>query len=296
MVEIKVNKDKSEIISYDNAGVPIYIRESLLSAYPGYRMLCHWHEDMEFISVIDGQMNYYINGETVLLKKDDVIMVNSGQLHYGYSNRKEECCFQCIIFHPSLITANKILYKKFVEPVTGSHGLNYLLFHKEETLTALLHSIYQIKAVHSSSYELEAVNLFLKLWNHIYKIVIDQYADAFQPVDGDLQVQKQMVSYICQNYALNLSLDDIAASGGVCRSKCCQLFKKYTGQSPMDFVNAYRLECSQHLIASTSRNITEICTACGFNHLSYFTKQFHAKYGCTPRDYRKQNFTADSGV
>ena len=59
MIEMKVNKDSSEILPYHTTGVPIFIREGFLSSYPGYRALCHWHEDLEFICVLDGEMNFY---------------------------------------------------------------------------------------------------------------------------------------------------------------------------------------------------------------------------------------------
>lgn len=288
MIDVKINKDNSEIIPYDEAGIPIYIREGYLSFYPDYRALCHWHEDIEFIYIIDGQMDYYINGKDILLKKGDSVMINSGRLHYGYSNCKKECHFYCIILHPSLLTTNKILHKRFVEPITRNQGLNYLLFEQKEDIASLLQTLFQLKTSPSSSYELEVIGLFHILWNQIYKIGIAQYHDTIQAADSELQAQRQMVSYIYQNYSANISLDDIATAGNVCRSKCCRIFKKYVGQSPMDFVNAYRLECSQHLLSTTDLNITEICTASGFNHLSYFSKQFQIKYGCTPRSYRKK--------
>lgn len=49
---------------------------------------------------------------------------------------------------------------------------------------------------------------------------------------------KQMVSYIYQNYREIISLDDIASAGNVSVSKCCILFKKYLQQFPIDFVNS----------------------------------------------------------
>lgn len=287
MTEVKINKDSSEIIPYDEAGIPIYIREGFLSAYPDYRALCHWHEDIEFIYVIGGQMNYYINGQNILLKEGDSVMVNSGRLHYGYSNCSAECHFYCIILHPSLITTNKKLIQKFVEPVTENHKPDYLLFQSEDNAAEIFQSLFDLKRNPSPSYELEVIGLFQKIWYKIYQKISTQHKDSLITADADLLSQQRMVSYIYQNYSGTLSLDDIAAAGNVCRSKCCQIFKKYVGQSPMDFVNAYRLECSQHLLLTTSLNITEICTVCGFNHLSYFSGQFRLKYGCSPREYRK---------
>ena len=84
MIDIKVNKDNSEIISYDVAGIPIYIREGYLSFYPNYRALCHWHEDIELIYVLDGRMKYYVNGKVIIMESGDSVMINSGSTANGF--------------------------------------------------------------------------------------------------------------------------------------------------------------------------------------------------------------------
>ena len=95
------------------------------------------------------------------------------------------------------------------------------------------------------------------------------------------------MSFICRHYGEPLSLEAIAAAGHVSRSKCCQIFRKYVGQSPVEFLNAYRLKVGRNLLRDTERNVTEIATVCGFSHLSYFSRQFAAAYGRTPREYRR---------
>ena len=91
----KVMQDASEIVRYDEVGIPLYIREGLLSSYPDHRALCHWHEDIEWVQIRSGQMNYYINGKRVLLNAGEAIIVNSRQMHYGYSENGQECDFIC---------------------------------------------------------------------------------------------------------------------------------------------------------------------------------------------------------
>ena len=49
----KVMQDASEIVRYDEVGIPLYIREGLLSSYPDHRALCHWHEDIEWVLLAD---------------------------------------------------------------------------------------------------------------------------------------------------------------------------------------------------------------------------------------------------
>ena len=52
-------------------------------------------------------MNYYVNGHNVLLKENDGIMVNTRQLHYGYSVCQHDCTFiSHILFHPSFCPQN----------------------------------------------------------------------------------------------------------------------------------------------------------------------------------------------
>lgn len=66
------------------------------------------------------------------------------------------------------------------------------------------------------------------------------------------------------------------------------MFRRYLGQSPVDFLNEYRLRFSGHLLRSTELPVTEIALSCGFNHLSYFSKLFTERFGCPPREYRRQ--------
>lgn len=61
-INVDVMQDASEIVRYDETGIPLYIQTGELSRYPDRKALCHWHDDLEFIKIIDGEMNYYING------------------------------------------------------------------------------------------------------------------------------------------------------------------------------------------------------------------------------------------
>lgn len=285
---IKINRDNSEIIAYNEPGIPIYLQEGHLYHSPDYRYLCHWHEDIEFIYVLDGEMDYFVNGKSIPLKTGDMIMVNSGRLHFGYSDRHSDCHYYCAVLHPSLLTTNKKLSERYITPLTGSSQPDYFLFSHEDDIAAQMLSIYNTKTGSSPCPELEAISLFQNLWIQLYQRILPSLCKETENADSDLATQRRMVSFIYQNYSSAITLEDIANAGQVCRSKCCQIFKKYMGQSPMDFVNSYRLENSQQLLEKTSLSVTDICLACGFNHQSYFTKQFRAKYQCTPKEYRKQ--------
>ena len=60
-VFIELNDDRSEKIPYDSPDYPIYIRQGVLSHYPNYAAPSHWHDDIELIAVLDGEMDYHVN-------------------------------------------------------------------------------------------------------------------------------------------------------------------------------------------------------------------------------------------
>ncbi len=281
-----------EIVRYNSPGIPLYIQRDQLALYPDMQALCHWHEDLEFLCILDGFMNYSVNGKKIPLSKGSCLLVNSRQIHYGFSENRQDCDFVCIVFHPQLFTGNPILYQKYILPVLENPGLEYLLFSGEtqETLSIrdTLCKILSLKEEGRTGYELEVIGLIDTLWSRLLSGPVRLSSPSGKAPSNDLSIQKDMVSFIHRHYTEKLSLASIAASGSVCRSKCCALFKRYMRQSPIDFLNCYRLEVSRGLLENTSMSITQIATSCGFNHLSYYSRLFLRNYGCTPGDYRKK--------
>lgn len=93
--EVIVSSDLSERIDYNIPDLPIYARRDALSSFPDYRCPCHWHRDLEFIHVISGQMQYFVNGAIVTLEAGNGLVVNSSRLHYGFSPQQRQCRFTC---------------------------------------------------------------------------------------------------------------------------------------------------------------------------------------------------------
>lgn len=291
-ITIEVMQDFSEIVQYEHIGIPLYIRTADLSIYPGMSAPCHWHDDIEWIYILTGKMYYSINGKKILLQEKDSLMVNARQMHYGYSCQNQDCRFLCILFHPSLFGSNKTLLQTYVAPVIEDADCEYLHFHanqiRGQEIAGYLEQIRCLKEGAAKAYEMQVIAVIFQLWSRLLQCGEFIVRDNSKHGSSDLEIQKNMVSFIYQHYAEQISLEDIAASGNVSRSKCCMIFKHYMQQSPVDFLNTFRLKTSCSLLRNTEKSITEIAFSCGFNHLSYFSKQFIKNFGCTPREYRSQ--------
>lgn len=103
-----LNENNSEKVCYDIHHYPVYIRRGLLSHYLNYSAPNHWHDDIELIAVLSGEMEYSVNGEILALKKGQGLLVNAGQMHFGFSRKKQNVilsvsfCIRCcyLPFHP----------------------------------------------------------------------------------------------------------------------------------------------------------------------------------------------------
>ena len=287
--DLEIMGGNSEVVHYERQGLPLYIRTADLEQFTGKRAACHWHDDLEWIHILDGTMNYSVNGRKLPLKVGDSLLVNGRQMHYGYG--EGGCRFLCILFHPSLFGDNQVLRQEYIRPVLENPALEYLYFDGEEEegrkTGKALRRMAEFKEAGEMAYEMDVIGWMCLLWAEILRKADVGGGVCPAGEREDRAAQKEMVSFICRHYGEPLSLEAIAAAGHVSRSKCCQIFRKYVGQSPVEFLNAYRLKVGRNLLRDTERNVTEIATVCGFSHLSYFSRQFAAAYGRTPREYRR---------
>lgn len=72
------------------------------------------------------------------------------------------------------------------------------------------------------------------------------------------------------------------------RTQFSQLLKKQTGDTPVVFLNRARLRAAQRLLGQTTRSITEIALAVGFNSSQYFATVFKEFTGTDARSFRAQ--------
>ena len=94
---------------------------------------------------------------------------------------------------------------------------------------------------------------------------------------------KTLLSYVNENYAKKISMNDAAAFLDVSQQYFCRYFKKSTGMSFVDFLNDLRLRRASQEILLTSKSMQSIATDNGFENIGYFFKLFKQKYGHTPR-------------
>ena len=97
------------------------------------------------------------------------------------------------------------------------------------------------------------------------------------------------ICFVNENFAEDLTMEDVAKRFHFTPSYYSVCFKKRTGFNFSRYITNLRIEKACHLLVKTNNKIKEISTTVGYQDPAYFGKVFKEKVGCSPDQYRKRN-------
>ncbi|QUI25265.1 response regulator [Vallitalea pronyensis] len=102
------------------------------------------------------------------------------------------------------------------------------------------------------------------------------------------------LDYMHKNYRDHISIETVSHYIDRNANYFCHLFKKETGVSIQDYINAIRIKQSKQLLKNTSLMAYEIADQVGFSSYKYYYNCFKKNVGLTPTQYRNKTFHADT--
>ena len=105
--------------------------------------------------------------------------------------------------------------------------------------------------------------------------------------DGDSVVFSAQ-QYITARYQQQLTVRLLAAQCHVDSCYLSHLFKKTLGVSPLQYINAFRVNAAGRLLQTTDMSVQEISQTVGYENLNHFYAQFRKYRDETPMEYRRR--------
>lgn len=257
----------------------------------------HWHDNIEIIYLADGHAVFDIGGQSIDAVTGDIIFVNSGQLHSGYSVDNTYVSFYALVFNKSLLGSQvpDPYHIKYIAPFLEGHSLfpgkigvsdeNYNIFR-----TAIENTINEFNAK-MPGYEIQ-----IKLY--LYSIIISvmrYYLPSYSPIKNDKPYDKNiesfkiLFSHIKQYYPEKITIEKASQIVNLSPFHFCKTFRKITGRTFIEFLNLYRVNEAEELLRSTSLSVTEIAERVGFCNINYFDKVFKEFKRYSPSQCRRNN-------
>jgi YesN/AraC family two-component response regulator len=99
---------------------------------------------------------------------------------------------------------------------------------------------------------------------------------------------KKVQRYVESHYQEAFTVEALSESLNYSPNYIRSIFKKYTGETLLEYITNLRMERALQLLLDTTVRIGDITYKVGYSNPSYFCSQFNKKYGMTPQQYRSK--------
>ena len=94
--------------------------------------------------------------------------------------------------------------------------------------------------------------------------------------------------YIRTHFREDVSVAALAKRAGFCTAQFIELFHRFYGLTPKQYITLLRLNRAKLLLAVSDLSACEIAAHCGYEDTYYFYKLFRRRFGVTPTAYRRR--------
>ena len=290
---IILDRQLREQIPNNNNEFPITYFHDELATLPNRIGPLHWHPEPEIATATLAALDFQVGEEHILLEAGDSIFVNGSILHAIKQIDGDVAePMPNIVFSGNIIAPEtSIINQKYIKPILTGDSLPFVVFrsrnenHKE--VNRLIREIYQALSERKECYEITVQRNLGLIFEYVFlnfNILPKSQASRIQ-ITAQVRIQK-MLSYIYENYADTVTLEDIANAANISKSEAGRCFNTYMNSSPIETLIQYRLQMAERLLNETNLTLHEICFECGFNSVNYFSRQFRKNYGHTPGNHR----------
>ena len=261
----------------------------IANAKRSFQIPIHWHDEFEIIYVKSGFLTVSISGENYIGKPGDAFVVSPGNLHFLGSQTGNVDYFT-FLFPLKYISfrTDDILDDKLLEPLNSGHLI--ISPEIEDTVKEQceqLVEIYGAKKEESQS----KITAQIKTKIILLQFILELWKKGFiveNDTSGKNTVEKEMVSYIQQNFTGKILLKEFGEQFHLSEKYISRYFKEHFHITISQYVTYLRLEHAKQLLQDTDIPVTEVAMQSGYQNVSYFIRSFKKTYGMSPLKYRNK--------
>lgn len=139
-------------------------------------------------------------------------------------------------------------------------------------------------------YSRNEMNAHFALSALIYRMLVELSQEILLSHAGGAQPQNEKIHdairFIQAHYSEEIGLAEIADAAGLSKEYLCQIFKKHTGSTVLEYLTETRIaEAKVLLLSHPTKTIGEIARLCGFGSSSYFCSVFKRSEQMTPLQF-----------
>lgn len=243
----------------------------------------NWHNQVELMLVLQGELELNSNGVVHQLKEDDVIWINPREGHTTFAQTQHTVAF-VTHFNMEMMT-------------TLANTPNHLqvAFAAKEDHSPLSGEIRRSLAHMMLALESEGLSRELRIIAALYQVLsliggessalVEKPQSRFRSAKED--PIKKIVLYIDKHYMESITLEDLGRVGGYNANYVSQMFRKHLGLTFYDYLTRIRLRHALIDLRESDMSILEVAARNGFADVRSFNHYFKQRFAKTPLAYKK---------
>lgn len=273
----------SESIFFQKTKTPdFHLRSISFSKYEeDWPSLPHTHPYSEFFYIISGKGEFFIDGDTIPVRPNDLILINPNIEHT--EKAKISAPMEYIVFGVDGMAFS--FPKKHAEDAPLNYG-HYSYSSVQNHLIQFARLMMQEFLEKKPDFELVCQNILQILFIYIFR---EQHISLIS--DEGMRISKECAAakrYMDANYSKNITLDTLAEMTHTNKYYLAHSFSECIGESPIHYLLSRRIQAGKELLINTDHSILQIAESTGFSSQSYFSQAFRKETGMTPQQFRKQ--------
>ncbi|MDQ0189894.1 AraC family transcriptional regulator [Alicyclobacillus cycloheptanicus] len=241
----------------------------------------HKHPEWtEFLLITEGEGEYLIGGTRYSVRPQSLVVYNPGVWH-------EERSFPC--------SAHRMMYIGCSSVQISGLPPGDFLASDVPPVIPLRHRYLSIK------------EKFYELWmeyvhpgpesnyicDHLLAVLLAEvmrelhHRPAMQRRPSAANAVSVAKQFIHENYPANLRLAEVSAAAFLSPFHLSHVFKQQTGQSPMQYLRAYRIEVAKKYLLTTDHTVGTIAGMVGYQSETHFINLFQRQVGVSPGRFRQ---------
>lgn len=255
-----------------------------------FQIPVHWHDELEIIYVKSGFLTVSISGESYIGKAGDAFVVSPGNLHLMGSQTGTVDYFT-FLFPLKYISfrTDDMLDDKLLEPLNSGHLM--ICPRVKDTAKELCEQLIEIHMAKTDESE-SKIAAQIKTKVILLQFILEMWEKGLvieNDTNGRNIVEKEMVSYIQQNFTGKISLKEFGEQFHLSEKYISRYFKEHFHITLSQYITYLRLEHAKQLLQDTDMPVTEVALQSGYQNVSYFIRSFKKAYAVSPLKYRKSD-------
>jgi len=236
----------------------------------------HFHQHVEIFFVEKGKSDMVINGKWRTVRQGDIAFCDSYDIHEYADILSEERWFYTLII--------PYKYCQRFHALTNQKTIENPYITDEKLCAECILTLKEIEKNNENEYIKQSyIDLILSKLLQRYRLVDRHH-------DNNLELLREVLSYINGNISQTLTLNTVAARFGYSPSHFSRIFQSSFHCKLGSYVTSLRLKTLEQKIKDTGySNLNNIIYECGFASLQTFYRVFLDYYKVTPKKYFSKN-------